>query len=90
MSNSEPASGWVKPARPRTVSEIKALILERKRDIAALELELFNLQQGLRLEALAQARNIMRAHDLSIDDIAPKRSKRSIEPVSTPPASSDL
>ncbi len=65
----ETPRGWVKPTRPRTIAEVKKLIVEKQREIAALELELFNLQQGPRLEALAQIRNIMRAQQLTIDDI---------------------
>jgi len=61
--------GWVKPARPRTIAEIKALIVERQREIAALELEMFNLQQGPRLDALVKIRNIMRAQQLTVEDI---------------------
>ena len=69
MQTEEIPRGWVKPQRPRTVAELRDLIKQRHREIAALELELFNLQQGPRLEAIAKARNIMRAHELTIDDI---------------------
>lgn len=69
MKTDDIPRGWVKPVRHRTVDELKELIQERQRELAALELELFNLQQGPRLEALAQARNIMRAHQLTIEDI---------------------
>lgn len=61
--------GWVKPVRARTISEVKALIVEKQREVAALELELFNMQQGPRLEALAKIRNIMRAQQLTIEEI---------------------
>ena len=69
MDTDEVPRGWVKPARPRTIAEVKALIIERKREVAALELELFNLQQGPRLEAIATIRNIMRAQQLTMADI---------------------
>ena len=69
MQTDDIPRGWVKPVRPRTVDEVKALVQARQRELAALELELFNLQQGPRLEALAQARNIMRAYQLTIEDI---------------------
>ncbi len=57
------------PSRPRTIAEVKRLILERQREVAALELELFNLQQGPRLAAIAQIRKIMRAQQLTVEDI---------------------
>ena len=69
MDVDEIPRGWVKPVRARTIAEVKALIVEKQREVAALELELFNLQQGPRLEALAKIRNIMRAQQLSIEDI---------------------
>ena len=69
MDKDELPRGWVKPTRPRTIAEVKALIAERQRDVAALELELFNLQQGPRLEALVQIRNIMRAQQLTVGDV---------------------
>ena len=37
--------------------------------VAARELELFNLQHGPRLVALAKIRNIMRAQQLAIEDV---------------------
>ena len=69
MDTDEIPRGWVKPVRPRTITEVKALIIEREREVAALELELFNLQQGPRLEAIAKIRNIMRAQQLTMADI---------------------
>jgi len=69
MDADEIPRGWVKPVRPRTIAEVKALIIERQREVASLELELFNLQQGPRLEAIAKIRNIMRAQQLTMTDI---------------------
>jgi len=69
MDTGEIPRGWVKPVRPRTIAEVKSLIIERQREVAALELELFNLQQGPRLEAIAKIRNIMRAQQLTIEEI---------------------
>ena len=68
MDTDEIPRGWVKPVRARTIAEVKALIVDKQREVAALELELFNLQ-GPRLEALAQIRNIMRAQQLTIEEI---------------------
>jgi hypothetical protein len=61
--------GWVKPVKRRTADEVRELIVERRREIAALELELCNLEEGPRQEALAQIRNIMRAQQLTVADI---------------------
>jgi len=69
MVNEELPRGWVKPVGRRTIEEVKALIVERQREVAALELELFNLQQGPRLEAIAKIRNIMRAQQLTIEEV---------------------
>ncbi len=69
MNSEDLPRGWVKPVRRRTIDEVKALIIERQREVAALELELFNLQQGPRLEALAKIRNIMRAQQLTIEEV---------------------
>jgi hypothetical protein len=46
MGSEELPRVWVKPVRRRTIEEVKALIIERQREVAALELELFNMQQG--------------------------------------------
>ena len=61
MDTEELPRGWVKPVRRLTLEEGRALIVERQREVAALWLELFNLQQVPRLEALAKIRSIMRA-----------------------------
>ena len=61
MDTEELPRGWVKPVRRLTIEEVRALIVERQREVAALGLELFNLQQGPRLEALAKIRSIVRA-----------------------------
>jgi hypothetical protein len=69
MDSEDIPRGWVKPVRRRTADEVKELIVERRREIAALELELCNLEEGPRQEALAQIRNIMRAQQLTVADI---------------------
>jgi hypothetical protein len=69
MESEDIPRGWVKPVRRRTADEVKELIVERQREITALRLELFNLEEGPRLEALAQIRNIMRAQQLTVADI---------------------
>lgn len=66
----ETPGGWVKPQRLRSASELRQLIEDRKAELRALKDELFNLENGARLEAVAQIRNIMRAQQLTMSDIA--------------------
>jgi hypothetical protein len=69
--------GWVKPQRSRTVPEVRELIAQKRAEIDELLLELHNLVEGPKLEALAQIRNIMRAHELKVDDVCerPRRGR---------------
>ena len=66
----ETPHGWVKPQRPRTVTELQQLIESREAELRALKNELFNLEHGARLEAVVQIRNILRAQQLTLSDIA--------------------
>jgi hypothetical protein len=65
----DPPSGWVKPERKRTLSELQALIKEKRAELQQLENEAFELWHEERLQAVAQARNIMRAHGLTVGDL---------------------
>lgn len=62
-------SGWVKPQRSRTLPELKELIAAKREELKILEAEAAALSEDERLHAIAQARNIMRAHQLSYEDI---------------------
>ncbi len=66
----ENPSGWVKPQRARSVSELQQRIDDLEAELRGLKNELFNLENGARLEAVAQIRNIMRAQQLTLSDIA--------------------
>jgi crotonobetainyl-CoA:carnitine CoA-transferase CaiB-like acyl-CoA transferase len=79
MSNDveENRGGWVKPQRTRTLPELKQLIEEKRAELAALEAQAFSLQEHARLEAIATARNIMRAHQLTIDDVVDRPGRKS-------------
>ncbi len=72
MTTDEQPRGWVKPQRKPTLAELKALIAETETQLAMLKQEEFNLEQGPRLEAIAQIRNIMRAQQLTVADITKK------------------
>lgn len=67
----ESPTGWVKPQRKRTLPELQALIKEKRTELQLLENEAFELWNDQRLRAIAQARNIMRAHDLTVHDLRP-------------------
>ena len=69
----EEPTGWVKPQRKHTLAELQALIIEKRAELKALEDEAYDLQQQARLQAIAQARNIMRAHQLTITDVTASR-----------------
>ena len=65
----EQPAGWVKPQRRRTYAELQALIAEKRSELKVLEEEASELHREGRLQAIAQARNIMRAHQLTIKDL---------------------
>ena len=74
--NDEDKGGWSRPQRQRTLPELKALIAEAEANLAALNAEADVLVQAGRLEAIAQARNIMRAQQLSLADVIEPRGRR--------------
>jgi hypothetical protein len=61
--------GWVKPQRSLTLAELHTLIAEKKAELTLLEKQARELESHARLQALAQARNIMRAHALTVADV---------------------
>lgn len=61
--------GWVKPQRRLSLAELDELIAGKRAELAELERQASELRQEHRLQALAQARNIMRAHALTIADL---------------------
>jgi hypothetical protein len=65
----ETPEGWVKPERQRTMAELQMLIEEKRAELKQLETEALELRNEARLQAVAQARNIMRAHGLTLSDL---------------------
>lgn len=61
--------GWVRPERKRTADELRALISQKRTELADLEAELQELEEGPRLEALVQILRIMRAQQLTLEDL---------------------
>ena len=59
----------VKPTRSRTLPELEQLIAEKRAELELLEAEATALREQAKLEALAKARNIMRAHQLTPEDL---------------------
>lgn len=78
------ATGWVKPQRKRSLPELLELISSKREELQVLENEAASLQRDARLNAIAQARNIMRAHQLTLpellqdsgDDVSRSRARR--------------
>lgn len=61
--------GWVKPTRSRTLPELEKMIAVKRAELELLEAEASDLRVQAKLEALAKARNIMRAHELTPADL---------------------
>jgi hypothetical protein len=63
-------AGWIKPRRTPTLAELEALIEEKRTELLLLEQQASSLRHETKLQALAQARNIMRAHGLTLADLS--------------------
>jgi hypothetical protein len=68
-------TGWVKPQRAPTYEEIVARISELRTELETLERQAGDMREAAKLEALVRIRNIMRAQQLTIDDILPELSR---------------
>lgn len=69
-------TGWVKPQRAPTYEEILTRIEELRAELTALERQATDMREAAKLEALVKIRNIMRAQQLTVDDILPERPAR--------------
>ncbi len=69
-------SGWVKPQRAPTYEEIVSRINDLRTELSDLERQAEEMRETARLDALVKIRNIMRAQQLTVDDIAPDRRLR--------------
>lgn len=76
MEAVEQQTGWVKPQRAPTYEEIMARITELRTELTTLERQAGEMREAARLEALVKIRNIMRAQQLTIDDIIPAEQRR--------------
>lgn len=65
-------TGWVKPQRAPTYQEIMVRIGELRTELQELERQASDMREAARLEALVKIRNIMRAQQLTIEDILPE------------------
>ena len=65
-------TGWVKPQRAPTYEEIMARVRELRGELEELERQASDMREAARLEALVKIRNIMRAQQLTIEDILPE------------------
>lgn len=66
---SETRAGWTKPQRKPTLPELLELIATKRAELQLLESEASALQLDAKLNAVAQVRNIMRAHELTLADV---------------------
>lgn len=65
-------TGWVKPQRAPTYDEIMVRIGELRTELQELERQASDMREATRLDALVKIRNIMRAQQLTIEDILPE------------------
>ena len=65
-------TGWVKPQRAPTYEEICARIKDLRTELSELERQAEDMREASKLEALVKIRNIMRAQQLTLEDIAPE------------------
>ena len=68
-------TGWVKPQRAPTYEETMARIGELRTELETLERQASDMREAAKLEALVRIRNIMRAQQLTIEDILPELSR---------------
>jgi hypothetical protein len=71
-------SGWVKPQRAPTYEEILARINDLRAELSELEKQAADMRETARLDALVKIRNIMRAQQLTVEDILPELKMRQV------------
>lgn len=69
-------TGWVKPQRAPTYDEIVERIKGLRAELSELERQAEDMREAAKLEALVKIRNIMRAQQLTVEDILPERRHR--------------
>jgi hypothetical protein len=69
-------TGWVKPQRAPTYDEIVERIKDLRAELSELERQAEDMREAAKLEALVKIRNIMRAQQLTVEDILPERRPR--------------
>jgi hypothetical protein len=69
-------TGWVKPQRAPTYDEIMVRINDLRTELSELEKQAADMRETTRLDALVKIRNIMRAQQLTVEDILPERKTR--------------
>lgn len=61
--------GWIKPVAKPAPESLKARIAELRAELAEAESQLRQMEEGARLEALVKVRNLMRAFELTPQDL---------------------
>jgi DNA-binding protein H-NS len=78
--NDDVPTGWVKPVAKPTRESLKARVAELRAELAQTEAQLREMEEGERLEALVKVRNLMRAFELTPEELGltqqPKRRGR--------------
>lgn len=68
MEEDVPA-GWVKPVAKPTRESLQARVAELRAELAQAEAQLRAMEDDTRLEALVKIRNLMRAFELTPEDL---------------------
>lgn len=67
--NDDIHSGWVKPVAKPTRESLRARVAELRAELTQAEAQLREMEEGDRLEALVKVRNLMRAFELTPEDL---------------------
>ena len=62
-------TGWVKPVAKPTRESLQARVAELRAELARTEAQLKAMEDDARLEALVKIRNLMRAFELTPEDL---------------------
>ncbi len=72
----ESGKGWHKPEPKETINSVKQKIDELQAELNALQKKHDQMIAEAKLEVLVQIRNMMRAYDVAVEDVAPKVRKK--------------
>lgn len=67
--------GWYTPTKRESLLSLRDKVAKKRAELKELERQLKLMEDEAKLEAIVQIRNLMRAYDISFDDLA-KRKRR--------------